>query len=383
MILSGPQRAPSSHSGGLRRIIFYFIIGIYSISAPVSAQSDEAERPAPAVTVAITETRNFENASAFTGRVEAIEAVELLARVQGYLEARHFEEGARVEKGDLLYELDSEIYRNALNQAQAALQIAQANEKLAQQQFDRQLELTERNVQSRAMLEEAQARLDIGFANVAAAKAKVEEAQINLGYTTIEAPLTGLIGRSTVSVGDLISPQSGVMASIVQTDPVYVRFPVPQTLFIDIRKRGARNEDVFVELTLADGKKYEHHGQVSFADVTANASTDTIVVRATVPNPDYFLVNSGLVDVRVVSNEDTSVLAIPLQALLIDQQGSFVLTVDDEDKVQIARIEEGRQQDGYLEVRSGLEPGARVIVEGIQKASPGIKVAPNAAQPSN
>ncbi len=359
------------------------IAAVFLNALPGFAQSNGEEASAPAVTVAVAKKRDFQNATSFTGRIEAIETVELLARVQGYLKAKHFEEGGRVERGDLLFELDDETYQNAVSQAQASLQIALANEKLAQQKFTRQQELTERNVQSRALLEEAQANLDVSFANVTAARAQVEAAQINLNYTRITAPLTGLIGRAAVSNGDLISPQSGTMATIVQIDPIYVSFPVPQSILIDVQKKGAQKEDVLVELTLADGSRYAHKGQITFADVSATSSTDSIVVRATVPNPENLLINQALVDVQVVANEDTSVLAIPLQALLLDQQGAYVLIADENDTVQLVRIEEGEQQGGYLEVKSGLDVGARVIVAGIQKARPGEKVAPSAAQESN
>lgn len=364
-------------------IKYLLLIVFTSLSLPAHAQSESAAPPAPAVTVALIKERSFQESETFSGRIEAIESVNLIARVQGYLEARHFEEGSFVEKGDLLYELDQDIYRNTLTQAQAALQVAQANETLAQQKFNRQEELTKRDVQSRALLEESQANLAVSQANVAAAQSKVEAAEINLAYTKITAPITGLIGRSVVSTGDLISAQSGPMATIVQSDPIYASFPVPQRSMIDFRKRGARNEDVFVSLTLADGSTYEHHGKISFTDVSAAASSDAIIVRATVPNPDNMLINNGLVDVNIVANEDTSKLALPLQALLLDQQGAYVLVVDEDNIVKAARIEVGEQRGGYLVVQSGLDAGAKVIVGGIQKARPGSKVAPSILNEAN
>ncbi len=360
------------------------VLTIVLVSAGQSfAQSDGEEAQAPAVTVAFAERRDFQNASSFSGRVEAIDSVDLIARVQGYLKNRYFDEGTLVNEGDLLFELDQATYRNALNQAQAALQVAESNVRLAKQKFERQTELTERNVQSVALLEEAQANLDVSSANVLAARAKVEAAQINLDYTRIEAPFTGFIGRSNVSKGDLISPQSGPMASVVKVDPIYVSFPIPQGLLISLKRGDVKNDDVRVALSLADGTPYAHQGKVIFSDVSATSSTDSVIVRAVVPNPENILINQGLVDVKVVANEDSTVLAIPLQALLLDQQGAYVLVVDQEDIVRVARIEEGEQQDGYISVESGLEEGARVIISGVQKARPGSKVAPSANQPKN
>lgn len=347
-----------------------------------AAASDTASAPPP-VTVSVAKERSFENSVGFSGRVEAIETVDLMARVQGYLSERKFEEGTVVAADDLLFQLDDRTYANALHQAEAALKVSEAQRVLAEQKFARQTELTERNVQSRAALEEAQANLDVSFANVQAAKARVEEAQINLDFTKIIAPFTGRIGRAYVSTGDLINPQSGTMATIVQVDPIYVTFPVPQGILLNVQEQGASSDDVKVELTLANGSTYEHKGMISFAEVSATSSTDSVLVRATVPNPDGTLIDKAVVDVKVVADEDDKVLSIPQQALLIDQQGAYVLIVDDDDKVQQVRIETGGQQGVYLEVKSGLKEGARVIIDGIQKTSPGEKVAPSAAQESN
>lgn len=356
------------------RLTCLLIGALTALPLSAAAQDQNAAPPPPAVTVAIIEERNFQEAETFSGRIEAIQSVDLIARVQGYLSARHFEEGAFVEKGQPLYTLDQDIYRNTVHQAEAALAVAQATETLAQQKFDRQEELTRRDVQSRALLEEAQANLAVSQANVAAAQSQVEAARINLAYTEISAPISGLIGRSAVATGDLISPQSGPMATLVQFDPIYASFPVPQRSMIDFRKRGARNEDVFVSLTLADGSVYPHHGVITFTDVSAASSSDAVIVRATVPNPDNLLINNGLVDVHLVANADSRALALPAQALLLDQQGAYVLVVDGEDRVQAQRVEVGTQRAGYLEVKDGLEAGARVIVEGIQKARPGNRV---------
>lgn len=352
-----------------------------AILAPVArAQEAAPEAQAMPVTVERAILRDLEESETFTGRVEAIEAVALQAKVAGYLKVKHFQEGGPVAAGDLLFELEDDTYRNQVDQARAAHAVAEAQHKLAVQTYERQKVLTERDVQSQASLDTASANLDAAVAQVAVAQAQLDAAELNLGYTRIKAPITGRIGRSDVSIGALISSQSGPLATVVQTDPIYVSFPVPQAQMLAVEKRHAKPDDIVIQLMLSDGSEYAEDGRIAFADIQATASTDSLLARASFANPDGTLVDRQIVSVRIASKTPLKLLTIPQQALLLDQQGAYVLTVGDDGTVNQARIETGQEQGTYLAVTSGLTEGEMVIVGGIQKVRPGMKVAPTEAQ---
>lgn len=366
----------------LRSLAVAALIASAGAILPPAAQAQEAAAEAPAmpVTVARAALMDLEASETFTGRVEAIESVALQAKVAGYLKAKHFVEGGPVATGDLLFELEDDTYSNQVDQARAALAVAQAQHKLAVQTYERQKVLTEREVQSQANLDTASASLDAAVAQVAVAQAQLDAASLNLGYTKIKAPISGRIGRSDVSIGALISSQSGPLVTVVQTDPIYVAFPVPQAKMLDVQKRHATPDDVVVKLILSDGSEYAEGGTITFADIQATASTDSLLARASFANPNGVLVDRQLVGVKIAGKTPLKQLTIPQQALLLDQQGTYVLTVGDDGTVNQARIETGREQGTYLAVTKGLTEGDMVIVGGVQKVRPGMKVAPSEAQ---
>lgn len=348
--------------------------GIAQDQARDGAAAQSAARPAVPVSVVLAQRVDVAHQETYSGRIESINTVDLIARVQGYLRSKNFEEGAQVKQGEMLFELETDVYSNALDQAQAALQSAEAQRTLAQQTFDRQEALSQRDFASRQARDEARANLDGGIAAVAQAKAQVDAAQINLNYTRIVSPMNGRIGRSNVSVGDLIGPSSGTMVTIVETDPVYVTFPVPQARLLDIEKSGAKSQGATIRMLLADGSVYQHDGTFKYADTQATASTDSVLIRATMPNPEGLLLDRQLVSVQITSNAENLQLVIPQQALLTDQQGTYVLVVNDQDEVERANIQTSTQRDGMLVVVSGLAEGVRVITDGLQKVQPGSKV---------
>lgn len=368
---------PWIHGGhaALRRVGLVALITFSGGATAVSAQDDAI--PVSVVTAAL---QDMSQQVQFSGRIEAINSVALIAKVQGYLETKHFEEGAEVAAGTLLFELEDDVYANALAQAQAALASARAQETLAGQTFQRQDALSERSFASQQARDEAQANLAVATAQVGLAQTQVDAAQLDLDYTRISAPLSGRIGRAAVSIGDLISPQSGAMATVVQTDPIYATFPIPQTVLMDIQNSQHDIEDVTIRLFLADGSVYPMNGTFKYVGVQATASTDSVLVRATVPNPDGVLLDRQLVNVELVSDRENMVLTVPQQALLVDQQGAYVMVVDDKDEVQRVNIEIGTQRDNLLVVTSGLDEGAQVITEGLQKVQPGAKVRATAAE---
>lgn len=342
------------------------------------AQSGQAAPP-PAVVVEPVKLVDLAEEQTFTGRIEAIDKVHIRARVQGFLKARDFEEGAEIKSGQLLFEIEREPYEIAVAQAEANLANAQAALTLAQQTYDRTATLTARETVSKASLDSALAQLSQAQAAVKAQEAALQTAKLNLDYTRITAPIDGRVGRTSFSVGNLVGPDSGPLVTLVAQDPMYVTFPVPQRLLLEFRKGGQDPDSLTVQLLLADGKVYGQQGRVRFAEVEATSSTDSVVVRASIANPDRLLVDQQLVDVSVVSKQPEKKLVVSQSALLLDQQGSYVLTVGDDNVVAIKRIETGEQRGSLIVVASGLSEADRVIVSGHQKVRPGIVAAPSQA----
>lgn len=332
--------------------------------------------PAPSVVVQTVATRDLVDTTTFTGRIEAKDKVEVRARVQGYLKARNFKEGAEVKQGALLYEIEPESFEIAVAQAQANVASAVAALKLAEQTFQRTEELASRRTASRAQLDTAQSTLAQAQAALQARRAELEAAKLNLSYTRIQAPMAGRIGRSAYSVGNLVGPSSNPLVTLVAQDPIYVTFPVPQRLLLAVRRAGRGPDSVYVKLRLSDGSVYEERGEIEFVDVQATTSTDSVTVRARIPNPKRILIDQQLVDVLVVRKEPERKLVISQSALLLDQQGAYVLAVGTDNKVGIKRITTGEQRGPLIVVETGLTDGDRVIVSGHQKARPGAPVNP-------
>lgn len=316
-------------------------------------------------------------ATEFVGRVEAVDQVDIRARVQGFLNERLFEEGADVKVGDLLFRIEPERYEAAVAQAEAALASAQAK----QQNTAAQLARGEQLLRNKNI---AQAQVDILAAEDAMAKAAILEAQaalqdarINLGYTEIRAPISGRIGASAFTTGALVGPDTGPLATIVSQDPIDVTFPVSQRQILEIRKAGGGEnvrERVDVRVRLADGTLHQDKGVIDFADIRVDPGTDTLLIRARLPNSGRVLIPGQFATVVVESRETQQAIVIPQSALLIDQAGPYVLIVDGEGKAQVRRVTTGTPQGPGMEIKNGLEAGDRVIVEGVQRVRPGAPV---------
>ncbi len=381
-MVSRQSGALRSAARTLRRIagMVALIIGVQL--AGCGSPNPEAKRqapPPPAVIVQKAHMQDLTEEHSFTGRIEAIDKVQIRARVQGFLKQRLFEEGAEVKKGQLLFEIEPDTFQNAVLQAEASLASAQAALTLAQQTFDRTKELVARSAVAQASLDSAQAALMQAKATVKGQQAMLDAAKLNLSYTRITAPMDGRVGRSTYSVGNLVGPTSDPLLTLVSQDPVYVTFPVPQELLLEVKRAGLSRSSVIVKIKLADGSIYNQQGEVRFADVQANASTDSVIVRATMPNPKRLLVDQELVSVLVIRKQPAPRLVISQSALLLDQQGPYVLTVGADKKVKITRIETGEQRAPLIVVTKGLKAGDEVIVSGHQKVRPGMTVAPQMA----
>jgi membrane fusion protein, multidrug efflux system len=341
-----------------------------------------AAAPPPAVTVLTLQPSAITPGVQFNGRVVAVDTVDLRARVTGFLEQRRFDEGADVKAGDLLFVIEKDPYQAVVEQRQAELASAEANRANTAVQLQRGEELVKNNNIPKAEVDQRRAADQMAAAAVLEAQAALQAATINLGYTEIHAPLAGRIGRADLSVGNLVGPDSGVLATIVSQDPIFVTFPVSQRQLLEYRReRGHTGRVPVVLVTLPDGSAYEHPGAVDFVDVQVDQSTDTVAVRAELPNPDRILVDGQFVGVRVEAGEPVAMLAVPQASIQVDQAGPYVLVVGGDDKVATRRVTLGDLVGTQAVVRDGLDAGERLIVEGIQKVRPGMAVTASEAQP--
>lgn len=341
-------------------------------------QGQAAPLPPASVIVARVASEELRPSVEFTGRVEAVDQVELRARVPGFLEQRLFTEGGMVEKGQLLFVIEKQTYEAAVTQGEAAVAKAQAELENAELQLQRSVELAKNKNIPQAEVDTRKAMRDTAKAESLAAEAQLKEAQINLSYTEIYAPISGRIGKSAYSVGGLVGPDSGPLAKIVSQDPIRVSFPVSMRALLDVQReraaQGGQGTAFEVRLRLADGADYPQKGKIDFASNVVDTGTDTVLVRALFPNPDNLLVDGALVHVVVDTAAPEQVLVVPQSALLVDQAGRYVLAVDPEGKVEQRRVTVGAMVGTMQVVESGLSAGDLVIVEGALKVRPGQAV---------
>jgi membrane fusion protein (multidrug efflux system) len=342
-----------------------------------------ASVPPPAVTVVKVSAAEIKPASNFTGRIEAKSKVDLRARVEGFLEKRLFDEGADVKEGDPLFTIEKGLYQAAVDQAKAALLTAESTLKLADLEVDRQTQLFQRNVVAQVTLDQATAKQGEARGNMLAQKAALEKAELQLSYTDITSPISGRVGRASVSVGNFVGPSSSALATIVSQDPIYASFPVTQREMLAVRKGQAADNGgrYTIYIQLADGSSYSSPGKLDFLDNTVNQGTDTVQVRAVFPNPNRILVDGQLVTVVAEEGKGSSALLVPQQALQVDQTGPYVLVVDNDKKIQIRRVETDVTRGVNIVIRKGLAENEFVVTEGIQRVRPGQSVAPTEAKP--
>lgn len=347
-------------------------------------KSEKAAAQPPEVTVVTLEKENLKPTVGFTGRVHAMDKVDLRARVEGFLEKRLFTEGQDVKEGDLLFTIEKGQYQAAVEQSKGAIQKAQAALELGNIEVDRQQSLVTKQVGTQARLDQELAKQGDARGELAQQKAALESAMLNLSYTDIRAPISGRIGRAAYSVGNFVGPSSGVLATIVRQDPIQVAFPVTQRELLNIRKSNTVSRDakeVAVYLQLADGSRYPMPGKIDFLDVTVNQGTDTVQVRAVFPNPDRILVDGQLVGVIAEIGQGEETLTVPQQAIQIDQTGPFVLIVTSDNKIEVRRIEVKQMSEDRVSVTKGLAAGDKVVTQGIQKVRPGQVVQASEARP--
>lgn len=350
--------------------------GLWSAAPRAGAQAPSQGQP-PAVVVARAELRDLAQQREFLGRVRALERVELRARVEGVLRERRFVEGATVAAGEVLFVIEPDQFEAALDLARSDVAKAEATLADAASQLQRARELSRnQNIAQSAVdqrvADEARAR-----AQLLAARAAQRQAELALGYTRIVAPIAGRIGEAALTPGNLVNPATGILATIVSQDPVHVAFPVSARDLLEAqRKAGASGASgLVVRVRLADGSLYPEAGRIDFADVQADRTTDTVAVRAKLPNPRAELIDGQAVRVVVEGERPERALMIPQAAMQLDQAGAFVLVVDAESRAQVRRVRIGATRAGHAAVLDGLREGERIVVQGIQRVRPGQPVA--------
>ncbi len=371
------------------------VLALISLSA-LPALAQMPPHGPPSVGVVRAEPTEITETSEYVGRIQAQHRVALVARVTAFLERRDFVEGSEVTKGQLLYGLERGPFEADLAAKQAAVAQAKAQLQNATLAFNRAQSLIHTPAGQQSLLDSARATMLSDIAAVQAAEAQLRSSQINLGYTQIESPIAGKIGRSAVSVGNVVSPSSGTLATIVSQDPMDVVFPVSLTDLLALRRRYAGTGgfgSVRIRIKLPGGQIYDQTGRLDFVDNTVSTSTDTVILRGVIANPpisalkvggatERALIDGEFVTVMVQGAQPISLLAIPRAAVMTDQQGDYVYTVDAARKVVLTRVTQGQSTATLMTITSGLTKGEMVILDGLQKVRPGEVVMPGpASQP--
>lgn len=339
------------------------------------------DHPAPGVMVTKAQTQLVKETAEFIGRTEAVNDVELRARVQGYLLERHFVEGDNIEFGDTLFTIESDTYEAEVAAAQGNVERAEAEVARTVDDLKRYEKLFKtQNVSERDINKARNDKLQAD-ANLTSSRANLQRAQTDLDNTVIRAPIKGRIGRSIVSVGSLINEGGDPLARLVELDPMYVSISVSERALIILKKRqlesGLENDElpnIEVQLRLPNDQLYARIGRIDFVDNVVDTHTATIHVRAKFPNPDELLIPGMFVRVLIGSEEKTQALLIPAQAIQEDQAGKFVMIVDSENVVDVRRVKTAYTEKGRVKIIDGLQGGESVVVEGVQKIRPGITV---------
>lgn len=374
------SRVPMSTTpAGIFRALFL----LAGLTATGSAPAEAATPHPPTVIVARPEIRNIVEWDEFTGRFEAVQRVAVRARVSGYLESVHFREGQVVHKGDLLFVIDPRPYEAAVERAQAALEKAKSQLRLATLDLHRGERLLRQHAISQQEVDTRRATRQEATASVAGAEADLRTARLNLGYTRITSPVTGRISNRRVDVGNLIAAGADgkVLTTIVSTNPMYFVFDVSEADYLKyerLRGRGGLTADggLPVQLRLQDETGWDHKGHIDFVDNSLDRSTGTLRMRAVFNNPNGLLRPGIFGRLRLPASKSKNALLIPDAAVMADQAAKMVLTVSADGTVEPHHVKLGPLYGGMRVVRSGLTPDQEVVVKGLLRARPGSKVTP-------
>ena len=346
--------------------------------------AQNAAPPAPAVSAADVVVKSISQWDSFNGRIEAVESVQLRPRVSGYIDKVNYTDGQEVKKGEVLFTIDDRTYRAALEQAQAALARAKTQASLAQSEANRTNKLVNTNVVSREEWEQRRSAATQAQADIRAAQATVDAAQLNLDFTKVTAPIEGRASRALITSGNLVTAgdSASVLTTLVSQKTVYVYFDVDESTYLHYQNlarsgQGASSHHTAlpVEIGLTGEDGYPHQGKVDFLDNQLTPSTGTIRMRALLDNAQRQFTPGLFARVRLPGSAEFNATLIDDKAVLTDQDRKYVYIVDKEGKAQRRDITQGRLADGLRIVRQGLNPGDKVIIEGLQKVfMPGMPV---------
>ncbi len=362
--------------------IAFIIAALVSLSA--CEQNSFVAPPPPKVDVASPVQRAITRYLDATGNTAPIKTVDLVARVQGFLQSINYQDGSPVKEGTTLFTIEPETYKLKLEQAQAAEVGAQATLKQAEADFKRQTDLVQRQAVSQSTLDSSTSARDNAQANLQQAQVNTKIAAVNYGYTNVAAPFDGIVSNHLVSVGELVGVASPTqLATIVQLDPIYVNFNVNeqdvQRVRDEARRRGLTFNDLRqlpIEVGLQTETGYPHKGKLDYLSPTVSQSTGTLAVRGLVPNPDRVLLPGFYVRVRVPIDKQDNALLVPDVAIGSDQSGRYVLVVNADNLVEQRKVTTGPLDDGLRVIESGLKADDRVVTAGLLRAIPGQKVDP-------
>ncbi len=365
-----------------------------ALAAPAARAQGGPPGP-PTVGTTVVQPQSITQTDEFVGRIQATNRVDLVARVTGYLTKQLFKEGAEVKTGDLLYQIEKPPFEADVEAKQAA--VAQANAQLANASITlgRAQTLLNTPAGQRSTVDDATASQRSNAALLLAAQANLRTAQINLGYTDITSPITGKIGRTVVTIGNVVGPSSGALDTIVSQDPMWVLFPISLRTALGLRDRYADKGGaaaVVVKLKLSDGSMYGPEGHIDYIDPIVATNTDTINIRAVISNPYYpgaqpgtpadrQLLDGEFVTVLLEGAQPVQTLAIPQAAVLSDQGGSYVYALDADNKAIRRQITLGPVSGALVTVTTGLKAGEVIVSDGLQRVRPGQPVNPSPAAP--
>jgi RND family efflux transporter MFP subunit len=357
------------------------------LCAGCEKQSQSAAPPPAGVTVSHPVQKQVTDFVDFTGNTEASASVDLRARVKGFLKKLNFIDGAMVKEGDLLFEIEPDVYQAELDSAKASLQAAQARLAKAKADLAIKQEMAAGNAASKLDVIQAQAGVDISTAEVALSNARVEQARINLGFTKVYAPLTGRIDRSRIDVGNLVGADGNtLLANIVQASPMYVYAdvdePTVQRVQIRMRQQGidpnGPKDRPKLPLTLALGTSadFPYSGVIDYVDNKVDSATGTLRIRGVLENKDRSITSGFFARIRVPDGDAYTALLVPERAIGVDQGQKYLLVVNDKNVVDARPVETGSQQGRLRVIKKGLTGDEWVITDGLLRTRPGATVAP-------
>ena len=347
---------------------------------------DVAAPPPPEVTVAVPEQRDVMGYQEFTGRTEAVESIEIRARVSGVLERQAFEASSIVRKGQLLFVIEPDSYVARKNGADAEVKTWEAELARAKSDLERLEQAIRTNAVSQQEVDRARADVQQAEANLLGAHAGLEQAELDVSYTEVRSPIAGMVSRRRVDIGNLVgSGENTLLTTVAQLDPIYAYFDVSERFILRMLNdrgqsmtnwRAESDEPTLGYLGLANEDGWPHEGYLDYVDNTVDVNTGTIQVRGVWPNPDGLLFPGLFARIRVPTTLREGALLVSERAIGTDLGGKFLLIVGDGDVVELRHVELGQLDEGLRVILSGLEPGERYIINGLQRARPGLPVTP-------